>query len=89
MTARFRGWFQFEHSAIDLAIHFLTAALFDERLNAVGHEHERIDVPDVAGFCGEKYPNSKVLSTNYAESKISIEIQPDRLASTGGNIEAR
>jgi hypothetical protein len=58
MTARHRGWFQYEHGATNLAIHFLTSMIVDISLDGVSHENDPLESPDTGvGDGGSGYPS--------------------------------
>jgi hypothetical protein len=61
MTARHRGWFQYEYGATNLAVHFLTSMITDGMMDSVGHETDPFDTLEASASVGG-YPASTVYS---------------------------
>lgn len=55
MTARHRGWFQYEYGATNLAVHFLSSMIIDGLMDSVNHETDPFNVSE-AGAGGVGYP---------------------------------
>jgi hypothetical protein len=70
MTARHRGWFQYEYGATNLAIHFLTSMITDISLDGDGHETDP-HTPDILvapSGAGNGYPTVAVWGVDCAGS---------------------
>jgi hypothetical protein len=67
MTARHRGWFQYEHGATSLAIHFLTSMITDISLDGISHENDPLQSPDTLVGVGKGYPNMTAFGLHASE----------------------
>jgi hypothetical protein len=72
MTARHRGWFQYEHGATSLAIHFLTSMITDISLDGVSHENDPLQSPDTLVGGGKGYPNMMAFVFDVGEEQLYV-----------------